>query len=1475
MLRLAGALAWAAVRVVGLVYLVIARSFLWVTTLALIIYFAVNTSWFRHAIVEVIAAEIPGRIDMDGIQWGPLPWQARVVGVNITEPGGSTVISADAVYGEVEVVALLRWLVRSVAAGGLPVELTVSGADIRGFEVVLDMREQADPLLVYAFDDGTPSTGPSRPARVVVKNGNGTGGVVRILLPGLEQRYEGIDFRGAGVDIGPPQGLRLHSPALILERGLARFDAPLNPVADRPWEVRTGRGVVEEWLWQKSEDGFSVEGVDLALERGRLVVNGRMAFPSGGPIRYEATARLDLEGSPAGHPLLDALLDDAVRGPLSIWARGQGTFDAVAAQAQLASPSLDVLGLPVSGVRVEGALEPGPAGPVVRLASAEASAVGGHVLLDDVTFDTGAMTVEGDVRLAGVSPWELLTSPPIAMDPDGLDLLRARLTGGLRVRADLPRGAAPAATPRALSLHAEVLDRPFALAFEVPPAGLPLAERFTVEGELGVSVDGPSVTLGASHLVVQSGGDEARLDGTLTLPGLAIDATVDLTVPDVEAFLLPLGTSGVTGEVTVGGARVQGTLLAPEVTGAQVVGRDIRAADLELGRVAGTVELVGGEVRLTAGKASTELGALSLDGSFRLFDADLLHLHPRMPFKVDRLRAESVPLARLIPGRSGTLRLTGVRASGELADPLGTLDARGTVLVTDIASAVQPVDRLEGEVRVARGKVSADAVTVALPGGERLHGSDLHWDPRTGALRGNVRTDGVTLDRLGAIRHAKVPLGGVVRGSLRFEGRPGALEVEGGVEVDGFRYDTLAFGDAALRLRTDEQGTVRIAADRFFHGWELLDDTGLTLGRHSIPSFLVASVRFTDQDLFDIFPGARLPWLRNRMSGKAQMALDLDGGGFGLDFSFEDGGIVAEVDAIGQTFPVRSRGEAFAMLTGEGDVWIQELQLDTGLGPVEACGTFSPTGGQDLTLRAAASVSAIDAWKETFSVLEGRVVTARDSEVEARWGRGCLPPMALHPALEGVDGAVHVMGPLDALAFEGTLQLDGARARLRSLASEAALDPGALLELRTAREREETRPSRPVRVADQVLRTRSGAPITASYDEGRLALDGRMRLVAWAPESLDLQVSGVDIDYAFPQEYRVKLTPRVAFEGRALSDAKARRMKATGDVAIVEGSYHAGSTLGSSLIRSATGARRIVAYSKSLVESVPWLGPLALDLQLKGESFALRMKLPFGETDMELRMDVAVRGTLAEPEVFGHVDVLPGGRITKTVFGRDFEVTKAGFDLSGRPSRFAVDAELRTEVTFREERGGDSLRGKAELASVSGGALPEEKTVVVRTRVKGIVDMEDKGRELAGVELTLDSDSGGYDRSELMYLLVTGAPSRGQLDEAESTATINVLTGELADILAKTLLGAFVDAVSLGVTVTGGFDWSLEKSLGKNLKFSVRGIQDDTGQRVQPNFRFQITDELSLEGSLRFEQGTEARSGQAYETKLRYRIPLD
>lgn len=233
-----------------------------------------------------------------------------------------------------------------------------------------------------------------------------------------------------------------------------------------------------------------------------------------------------------------------------------------------------------------------------------------------------------------------------------------------------------------------------------------------------------------------------------------------------------------------------------------------------------------------------------------------------------------------------------------------------------------------------------------------------------------------------------------------------------------------------------------------------------------------------------------------------------------------------------------------------------------------------------------------------------------------------------------------------------------------------------------------------------------------------------------------------------------------------------------------------------------------------------------------------------------------------------------GGLLTNTIVRRELEVIKAIADFSGDPKRPMLDTETRAEVTFQEERTQDTSLGLNQVWSSFSGGRAEEKTVVIRIVVRGPVNLDRPGREFADLEVDLTSDGGGYERSELLTLLLTGAPPGTAEDGQEYGAAVNVVTDELAGVLAQTLLGAFVDGVQVGVTLKGGVDWALQKSLGRGLKFEVRGSEEASKRLVQPRFEFRLSDRVSFEGSLRYQQGQDF-AGQTYETKLRYRIPLD
>jgi hypothetical protein len=401
-----------------------------------------------------------------------------------------------------------------------------------------------------------------------------------------------------------------------------------------------------------------------------------------------------------------------------------------------------------------------------------------------------------------------------------------------------------------------------------------------------------------------------------------------------------------------------------------------------------------------------------------------------------------------------------------------------------------------------------------------------------------------------------------------------------------------------------------------------------------------------------------------------------------------------------------------------------------------------------------------------------------------------------------------------------------------------------------------------------------GDGLVASYGDGRLTLRGSTLLDGLLPEAIDLEIVAANIDYAVSDEVRLRFSTQLDARGEGIDARDASAVLLSGDLAIIEGTYTTGSAVGSQLFEGTTGQRKVGAYSAPLVESAPWIGPTRLDVAVKSSNFQVRLGLPVGDVDIELRLDMKLEGTVADPELYGRIDLLPGGLISNTVIGREFELDKGSIDFSGDPKSPRVDVSLRSEVTFQETRTTDSFLGTSQIFSSFAGAGSDERTVVVSVTLTGQVDYDAVGREFEDIEVDLSSDA-GYERSELITLLATGLPpGQGDSEASEGGGTVSLFADEVASVLAQTLLGVIIDDVKVGVGLQGSLDWQLRKTFGRNLRVSVAGSQGTTGQRVQPRFEFRISEHLSLEGSLRYQEA-EQSSGQTYEAKLRYRIPLD
>ena len=147
------------------------------------------------------------------------------------------------------------------------------------------------------------------------------------------------------------------------------------------------------------------------------------------------------------------------------------------------------------------------------------------------------------------------------------------------------------------------------------------------------------------------------------------------------------------------------------------------------------------------------------------------------------------------------------------------------------------------------------------------------------------------------------------------------------------------------------------------------------------------------------------------------------------------------------------------------------------------------------------------------------------------------------------------------------------------------------------------------------------------------------------------------------------------------------------------------------------------------------------------------------------------------------------------------------------------------------------------------------------------------------MDVALSSTSRALTQTDLQYLLLTGATPKDS-SGLGTNLNMGLLTEDVADLMAKLLLSQFVDAVSFGISPSGSVNVDVTAHMGSRLRFDTQVLQDGTGgSRYTAGFHVRLTDRLFLEGRVRAVEGQASTSagelGRRYETKLRYRIPLD
>jgi len=554
--------------------------------------------------------------------------------------------------------------------------------------------------------------------------------------------------------------------------------------------------------------------------------------------------------------------------------------------------------------------------------------------------------------------------------------------------------------------------------------------------------------------------------------------------------------------------------------------------------------------------------------------------------------------------------------------------------------------------------------------------------------------------------------------------------------------------------------------------------------------------------------------------------------------------------------PVTTTLPASIEYVGGGTWSVRDLVLVSDDRMVEVCGTFSNASDNDLYLRALTPLDFFGLEKGWVSVLEGKVSTAIDPDTVRKYPAKCLQEGG--NLAEQASGYLHVGGPFTAPLISGAISLNGLRVRPRTNALDVRLDGGKFL-LDSVAGQDGALMQR-VQMQDEV---------NGQIGGGQFSLKGEAFLKEWRFHSSELDLELVDVNVVLTPELKARLNAKTRLAGELNKEALVP-LTLGGKVSILEGGYVPKSDAMEELTERFDGGTNSAGSDRSMI----W-EETRLNLDVEGANFGIRAALPVGETDLELRLDTKVQGTFADPVLIGRVEGLPGGSIRSGVINRQFDVVKATADFDGDPMRPVISAEVQTEVTYQESTTSDPFGGAEQIMSTFNSSGPEDKTVVIRASINGQADFDSPGRELEDFELSLTSDSGSYGQAELVPLLVSGVPPGVGGVTSESGATVPIIANDVENLLTSSLLGAFVDRLQLGVTLEGGVDWGVRKLVGDNLTLEVRGQQFTEGTSVRPQFDLRLSERLSLQGAMKYYQFGAEDGEQIYETKIRYRIPLN
>ena len=1450
------------------VYLIAARAALYLLTLYLCVYFLVNSSHFKGILEPILASVYPGRIVANSYYWGPLPWQFGGFGARVLTPCGATVIEADYLDGEIDLGELLGWVARRVFVGDEPFQLDIRRVVVRGFRVVLDFDELNTLHLVDAFSDRKKRKEP-RKYLVRVANAVAMDGRVVLRFP----RWElDVQVERAEADLVAGRRFRLRSRLVSISRGLGTVDVSGEPGGEK-LRSPIGPTIVQGFSWHRA--AFEVARVQSRISE-TLSVDATlgMSFRDDVPTLH-GVLRADASPMPAA---LRGLLGDRVSGAATVLASSEGSFDDLSVSAVLRSPELtidgrDIRGLDLAVEMARKTVFPGLRPYVVRVPRARADVLDGQLRVADLWYQPvgPATPVDGPPQLLptehrfGGELWlqdvSLASLPSAGVFGALPPPLRGRVSGAIAFRGGNFRRFAETSWEAGAE---------FDLSMDWGPSGAPrrsdrwpLASRYGLAGALQFFQRWPPhiesrertgvapVVLGHG-LRLTSGADSLRFGGAVALGSGELALRAEGVIARLADVLEPFGVRGVDGRLRIGQGHVEGPISRPHLE-AKLTLSELRVGARALGEVTTQVSLQDGNLRLRRLRASGAWGQIETAGSVQLLPAADPQRRPRpYRFTLEKLSATDLALAELWPGArlSGRAELSLEALSGDLLDPFRTLRGSGRLAAREVRVGSARIVSAGARVSVEGGSLLFADADVQFRGGGRVRGEARFLDAlRRVAL--DLRLEPLRIASLPFVGRRGLPVSGRVSARLRVDGSLGDPELDGTVSVRGARLHpagrvpgapVLRLGDADVDISREPRGPLRLSAgQRFFDGFALLDGSAVTM-RGSTPRAIDLRLGVRDLDVATLLPELTTHQISARVSAEADIYATLGGRDVREPWKVTLG-VGARDLRIGlrdDRYTIDNPGP-IEVAVGPRGVTVPSLLLRGSDGSVfAACGRVDGRGRLDAALTGTVEAEPFRLlFRRSLSRLEGSVSVT--GELTGR-PEGCRRE---GPWENGE--ALRVTGRLSSPLFEGKLVLSGFRLQPRGFGREFSITGPAGVELAPVRGEHRQWLQR-VRIPEE-------APLAGAFEDGSFTIWGEALLAELVPREGRWDFRGEDIYYSSPKTFNATFDPALTMTFRDMDDPQRRQSRLSGLVAITDGVYYRSFDRLARAFGGAVG-REMEAPTQSITRAVPSSADMALDVRVTGANFAVTTGFPFGTTDLELRFDIGIRGTLANPLIRDRIELIPGGLITYKIVRREFEVVRGTLDFRDDPVRPFLDLEARTEIDYYDDQGGS-------LDTLDTTLRDDERAVTITIRVTG---------QYPEIDVELSSDNRGFDQADLQSFILTGAPSSGQGETSEQS--IHIFTEDIANLARKLLLSAFVDAVTLGVTPEGGIDWGMVASLGRGLKLRTRVVQEGAQKRYRARFEFRITDRLSLEGQLRVNED-EDESIKTYESKLRYRIPLD